>query len=318
MEIRMLRATLLTLVLFGLAACEAKAPPLKGNYSSVKLADRVYVVPGINELPNRENQGFINNPGFVLTSKGVVVIDPGSSIRIGEMVLSKIAAATKDPVIAVFNTHVHGDHWLGNQAIKAAYPKAVIYAHLNMKSKASALGPEWVARLNRLTDGALKGTEPVLPDIDVDNEEILKLGDRHFRIYHNGTAHTDGDIMIEVVEDKVMFLGDNVFAGRIGRMDDGNFAGNVAAIELALGSGATHFVPGHGPANGREILADYRDFLGTVHAQVKQYYEQGLQDFEMKPKIAQQLARYQKWYGFNEELGRHISLAYQQVQAENF
>jgi glyoxylase-like metal-dependent hydrolase (beta-lactamase superfamily II) len=247
-----------------------------------------------------------------------VVVDPGSSVRIGEMVLARIAATTRDPVIAVFNTHVHGDHWLGNQAIKAAFPKAVIYAHPNMKAKAAALGPEWVGLLNRLTDGAVKGTEPVVPDTHVDHDEVVKLGDRRFRIYHQGKAHTDGDIMIEVVEEQLMFLGDNVFAGRIGRMDDGHFGGNVAAIEMALKSDATRFVPGHGPANGRDILIGYRDYLRTVHDEVKRYYEQGLQDFEMKPKIAEALGRYRNWYGFNDELGRHISLAYQQVQAESF
>jgi glyoxylase-like metal-dependent hydrolase (beta-lactamase superfamily II) len=314
----MWRTALLMSVVVSLVACDGKGPALKGDYPAVKLTDRVYVIHGINELPDKRNQGFINNPGFVLTSKGVVVVDPGSSVRIGEMVLAKISGVTKQPVIAVFNTHVHGDHWLGNQAIKAAYPKAVIYAHPNMKSKAPAAGAEWVGLLNRLTDGAVKGTEPVGPDTHVDHDEILKLGDRHFRIYHNGKAHTDGDVMIEVVEEKTMFLGDNVFAGRIGRMDDGHFAGNVAAIEMAMQSGASQFVPGHGPSNGRNILVGYRDYLRTLHDEVKRYYDQGLQDFEMKPKIAESLIRFQKWYGFDEQLGRHISLAYQQIQAESF
>lgn len=314
----MLRAALLALVAVSLVACDSKAPALKADYPAVRLTDRVYVIPGVNQLPDKRNQGFINNPGFVLTGKGVVVVDPGSSVRIGEMVLARIAATTRDPVIAVFNTHVHGDHWLGNQAIKAAYPKAVIYAHPNMKAKAPALGSEWVGLLNRLTDGAIKGTEPVVPDTHVDHDEVVKLGDRRFRIYHQGKAHTDGDIMIEVVEERLMFLGDNVFAGRIGRMDDGHFAGNVAAIEMALKSDATRFVPGHGPANGRDILVAYRDYLQTVHDQVKRYYEQGLQDFEMKPKIAEALGRYHQWYGFNDELGRHISIAFQQIQAESF
>lgn len=314
----MWRGALFLVVLLSLPACDGKAPALKGEYPAVKLTERVYVIHGVNELPDKRNQGFINNPGFVLTSKGVVVIDPGSSVRVGEMVLGQIGAVTKQPVIAVFNTHVHGDHWLGNQAIKSAYPKAVIYAHPNMKAKVAVAGPDWVGLLNRLTDGAIKGTEPIGPDTHVDHEEILKLGDRRFRIYHNGKAHTDGDIMIEIVEEKVMFLGDNVFAGRIGRMDDGHFGGNIAAIEMAMQSDATRFVPGHGPANGKDILVAYRDYLRIVHNEVKKYYEQGLQDFEMKPRIAESLARYQKWYGFGDELGRHVSFAYQQVQAESF
>jgi len=57
----------------------------------------------------------------VLTAKGVVVVDPGSSVQVGEMLLKKIATVTKDPVIAVFNTHIHGDHWLGNDRHRRAH-----------------------------------------------------------------------------------------------------------------------------------------------------------------------------------------------------
>jgi glyoxylase-like metal-dependent hydrolase (beta-lactamase superfamily II) len=301
-----------------LAGCESKAPSISADYAPVRLTESVYVIHGPNELPNKTNQGFMNNPGFVLTKKGVVVIDPGSSVRIGEMVLAKIATVTKDPVIAVFNTHIHGDHWLGNQAIKAAYPKAVIYAHANMKAKAPGIGEQWVTMLNQMTDGALKGTQIVPPDVHVDNDEVLKLGDKQFRLYHTGKAHTDGDLMIEVVEDKVLFLGDNVLVGRLGRMDDGHFAGNVAAIDVALKTGAVHFVPGHGPSNGREPLKAYQSYLRTLHATVKKLYAEGLTDFEMKPKVAQALAPYQKWGLFDVELGRHISLALQQVMDESF
>jgi glyoxylase-like metal-dependent hydrolase (beta-lactamase superfamily II) len=33
---------------------------------------------------------------------------------------------TNKPIVAVFNTHVHGDHWLGNQAIVERYPAVKI------------------------------------------------------------------------------------------------------------------------------------------------------------------------------------------------
>ncbi|OGI47892.1 MAG: hypothetical protein A3E57_06345 [Candidatus Muproteobacteria bacterium RIFCSPHIGHO2_12_FULL_60_33] len=306
-------------VLFLASSCTGgKAPPLQGDFPVTKITDRVYVIHGANTLPNRQNQGFMNNPGFVLTRKGVVVIDPGSSVQVGEMVLAKIAGVTREPVIAVFNTHIHGDHWLGNQAIKAAHPKAVIYAHPRMKAKAEAEGGTWVKRIDAMTEGAIRGTRPLAPDIHVDHDESLKLGDTHFRVYHHDKAHTDNDIMIEVVEEKVMFLGDNVFAGRIGIMNDGDFRGNVAAIDMALKSNTVHFIPGHGPANGREILLAYQDYLKTLYATVRKYYGQGLTDYDMKPKVAQALAKYKDWTGFNEQLGRHVSLAYLQVEAESF
>ncbi|HLQ26736.1 MAG TPA: MBL fold metallo-hydrolase [Acidiferrobacterales bacterium] len=303
-----------------LTACsDSPAPPLNQDYPLTKITERVYVIPGPPGSPNKQNQGFINNPGFVITDKGVVVIDPGSSRRIGQMVLDKIHSVTQAPVIAVFNTHIHGDHWLANCAIRAAYPQAVIYAHPAMISKiAAGEGESWVNLLNRLTEGALKETQIVAPNLGINDGEMLKLGGLHFRIYHNGKAHTDTDIMIEVAEEKVMFLGDNLSFGRTPRLDDGDFKGNIAALDIALKSDAQYFIAGHGKSGGREIPRAFSAYLAALYGAVKKYYTQGISDFAMKPKITQELAAYKDWAGFDEGLGRLISLAYLQIEADSF
>lgn len=310
-------------ILLGLAliaSCTpAKAPPIRGAFAATQITERVYVIHGPNEVPSKENQGFMNNPGFVLTGKGVVVVDPGASVQVGEMVLAKIAAVTKDPVIAVFNTHVHGDHWLGNQAIKHAFPKAVIYAHPKMIEQARAgAGAGWVNILDTMTAGATRGTVARPPDLGVGAGETLKLHNLRFRIYHNDRAHTDTDIMIEVVEDGVLFLGDNGLNRVLRRMDDGNLKGQLAALDAALASKARHFVPGHGRSGGRAIVVGYRNFLTALRAAVKKYYDRGLSDFEMKDKVVRELAAYKDWKNFNDEIGRTIGVVYLQIESEAF
>jgi len=309
---------LLALLVFTLAACSRKAPPIAADYPLTRITDRVYVVYGPYELPNKSNQGFMNNPGFVLTHKGVVVIDPGSSLQVGDMLLKKIAAVTSDPVVAVFDTHIHGDHWLGNDAIKRAYPKAVIYAHPKMIGKTAVEGQNWIASMNQLTDGGIKGTKAVAPDMGIENDETLAVGGVHFHAYHTGTAHTDGDLMIEVVEEKVLFLGDNVITEQVRRMDDGDFVGNIAACDVALKTKALHFVPGHGKAGGPEVVVSFRDFLKTLYASVKKYSAKGLSDFEMKDKVIADLKPYQKWAMFDSAIGKMISLAYLQNEKASF
>lgn len=301
-----------------LGACDRKATAIKADFPLTKLTERVYVMHGPNETPNPANQGFMNNPGFVLTKKGVVVIDPGASVQVGDLLLKKIASVTSDPVIAVFNTHIHGDHWLGNDALRRAYPKAVIYAHPMMMEKSAVEGANWLKRMNTLTDGATKGTKAIVPDLGIDNEETLTLGGVHFRIHHNGSAHTDGDLMIEIVEEKVLFLGDNVVAERTARLDDGDFLGNIAACELALKTPATVFVPGHGKSGGRELVMAYRDYLKTLYATVKKYYGQGLSDFAMKDKVVAELQAYRNWSTFDSEIGKLVSLAFLQIEKASF
>jgi glyoxylase-like metal-dependent hydrolase (beta-lactamase superfamily II) len=311
-------ALLVVLSALLLGACDRKGAAIDKDYPVTKVTERVYVIHGPNELPTPSNQGFMNNPGFVLTKKGVVVIDPGSSIQTGEMVLKKIAAVTNQPVIAVFNTHVHGDHWLGNDAIRRAYPKAVIYAHPKMIAKSAEAGPFWVKLLNRLTDNAVRGTQPVAPDLGLDNDEVLTLDGLHFGAHHTGTAHTDGDLMIEVVEEKVLFLGDNAIAGAVRRLDDGSFPGNIKACEAALKTGARHFVPGHGETGGREVVIAYRDFLDRLYRAVRKYQAQGLSDFEMKDKVVAELQPYRTWVQFDSEIGKLVSLAFLEAERQAF
>jgi glyoxylase-like metal-dependent hydrolase (beta-lactamase superfamily II) len=298
----------------------SKAPPIARDYPLARITEHVYVIHGPNEFPGKDNQGFYNNPGFVLTRGGVVVVDPGASVQVGEMVLKKIAGLTRDPVIAVFNTHVHGDHWLGNQAIRAAYPKAVIYAHPKMIAEIKAgEGDRWVKMLDEATQGATRGTVAVPPDVGVENGDVLRLHGMHFHIYHNARAHTDTDIMIEVPEEGVIFLGDNVLNHRIAANfpEQSDVEGQIAAVDMALGSRATHFIPGHGLSGGREIAQAERVFLVALYGSVKKYYDQGMTDFEMKEKVMDDLSAYRNWVGFD-GMGRVINAAYRQIEIKSF
>ncbi len=313
---RLLVAACLSLLL---SCSPTKAPPIERDYPLTKITDRVYVIEGPNQTPNRENQGFSNNPGFVLVRGGVVVIDPGASVQVGEMVLKKIATVTRDPVIAVFDTNLDGDHWLGNQAIKAAYPKAVIYAHPNMIEAVKAgAGENWVKKVDRATHGASRGTTAVTPDLGLDNDDALRLHGMTFRILHNERAHADSDILIEVVQEGVIFLGDVVMNKRIDvdSPEQESITGQIAAIDAALKTKAVHFIPGHGASGGREIALAQRAFLVALHTAVKKYYDQGLSDSEINDKLKNELADYKGWVGFD-RLARVVGAAYRQVATES-
>ena|GEM_PF-5349549 len=73
-------------------------------------------------------------------------------------------------------------------------------------------------------------------------------------------------------------------------------------------------MPGHGPAGGIGIVDMQYECLNTLYQQLSAYCSEGLQDFEMKPKPKQALARFEDWNGFEDELGKHISLAILEVE----
>ncbi len=316
---RRMTVTMLGL-LFLVAQCRAeKAPPLRESYPPRQVAEGVWVIHGPLGVPSPRNQGFMNNPAFVLTDAGVVVIDPGSSVQVGETVLGEIRKVTSKPVVAVFDTHVHGDHWLGNQAIADAFPDARIYAHPKMIERvARGAGEEWLEVMRKLTKGATDGTRVVPPTVAVRDGDEIDIGGVRFRILHDGKAHTDTDIMLLLPRKSVIFLGDNAGNGRMLRMNDGSFRGNIRALDRALASGAKVFVPGHGLSGGAEVAAGYRDYLRTLYEGVKALYDEDLSDFEMKPKLLPKLAHWKKWVDFDSLVGSHVSLAYLEVEAEAF
>ena len=316
---RILTTALLSLCFFSSFAWADKAPPLQASYVARQVADGVFVVHGPKGVPSPQNQGFMNNPGFILTDAGVVVIDPGGSVQVGDMLLQQIRKRSQQPVVAVFDTHVHGDHWLANQAIAEAYPEAKIYAHPKMMARvAQGAGETWLEVMNNLTKGATRGTKVAPPGSPVDDGLVMEIGGVEFHVLHQGLSHTDNDIMIYLPQKKVIFLGDNAGNGRMLRLNDGDVLGNIANLNRALNSGARVFVPGHGPTGGKEAAVQYRDYLQTLYDGVKRYYAEDLSDFEIKPLLLPQLARWKHWTDFEDLVGSHISVTYLQVEAAEF
>jgi glyoxylase-like metal-dependent hydrolase (beta-lactamase superfamily II) len=305
-------------LLLALAVATAYATQL--DFPITSLSDKVHVIYGPFDLPTPENQGFRNNVVIVQTSAGIVVFDPGGSNSAGEMVVRKVKSLTKQPIIAVFDSHAHGDHWLGNEAIKKHYPNAVIYGHkLTQQRIQGAEGLRWLNTINRLTDNLANGQKVVAPDKIVRSGDVITIGDTAFRIYHTGKAHTNCDIMIEIVGQDILFSGDVIRNGLLGIMEeDASFKGNIKAIDLIINKQFSIIIPGHGPAGGVEIARSYQQYLQAILADVQKYYEQGIADFEMKPKILPKVSKYKDWAGFDMRLGPHISRAYLEVENESF
>jgi len=288
-------------------------------YTFEQVAAHTWVMHGPLALPNPENRGFMNNPGVVETTAGLVIIDPGSTVHVGRHVLAQIKTISDKPVAAVFNTHIHGDHWLGNQAIREAFPGVKIYGHPNMRAAvADGEGENWVSLMESMTEGASKGTKVVAPDSNADNTDSIRVGDTTFRIHYYGVAHTNGDIMIEVVENSVIFLGDNVLAKRLPRMSDGTFQGSIDSINTVLKKDIKTWVPGHGPTGDKAMVRDFLNYVSLVYAAAKQAFEDDLDSSDVISITRRTTAAYKDWSGYEEQLGPHGAQAFAEVEAAEF
>ena len=309
----------ITVVVFLLFASLPIFADVIPDYPAEKIAANTYVIHGPVGFPSPENKGFMNNPVFTVTKTGVVVIDPGSSLYSGQMVLRQIRKISDMPVTHVLSTHVHGDHWLGNHALKDAFPEAVFIGHPEMIAQAKAGAAEsWIKRMSTATKGATDGTKAVIPVEAFDDADSFTSGGMTFRILAPKQAHSGTDIMILIREDKVLVTGDNILNSRVGRMDDATFRGNINACDVALKSGATVFVPGHGPTGDSSVITSFRTYLSIIYDTAAVLIEDGLSAFEMKPKIVEKLQAYQTWKDFDDQIGKQISLAMLEAEKAMF
>jgi glyoxylase-like metal-dependent hydrolase (beta-lactamase superfamily II) len=311
----------LLIVSFSSAAHSFKVPKDITELKLTKVSDDVYVAYGVYSMPDKDNLGFISNTGIVLADEGVLVFDSGGSKQVGEMLVASIKQLTDKPVIAVFNSHVHGDHWMGNAEIRKAFPNAKIYAHERAIERLKAgEADQWLDIFMQATDNGIAGTELVLPDNALKGGETLTIAGNTYKTHHPEHAHTDSDLMLEYTDGKTLFAGDVVAYGTMvsgARPQDFSAKGQIEALAHALELPVDTYVPGHGPTGGREIPEATKRFLETLYESVSTYYDEGLADFEMRDKVVADMAEFSDWNGFD-QIGRLISHIYQQVEAAEF
>ena len=288
-----------------------------------RLSEHVWMIYAKDGFPTPENQGMMANVVFVVTGAGVVVLDSGGSLQIGEMAIRMIREVTPQPVVAIFVSHYHGDHWLGNHAFVNAYgPDLPIYSLANnIEQIRGAEGNLWRSLMERWTNQATLGTRVVAPNRVVEHGQSFRVGNVTLRTHFYGQAHTPSDLCVEVVEDRVTYIGDVAMNNRIANMDDGSYRGTFQYYEaLSAAAGDQLWVPGHGHAS-RTLLKDYGAFMAGIYEPCLAAVEAGegvdvaranvLRD----PRVAPHAATMQ---GFAGNIGKYVSLAYLEAEREAF
>ena len=291
-------------------------------YKFDKVANKVFVIHGPLTEPNEINQGFMNNPALIVGNTGLIVVDPGGTYDSGKKLLVEIKKISILPIVAVFNTHVHGDHWLGNQAIVEKYPNVVIYAHPTMLLEAkNGEGESWVNFMEKATKGKSKGTKVVYPNATTKHLQKLIIAGEEF-IIHNPIklTHTNTDIMIEHRASKSLFMGDNNFLNRLGRFDDSSsILGNMQVLEYAKLLQLENYIPGHGKTGSFiSSVQPFIDYLNIIKQEGQKAYDNDMQSYEIKDKVHQILKKYHSWSRYENSMGKHLVKIMTEIEEQDF
>lgn len=297
-------------------------PPVP-DVPAERLSEHVWMVYAKDGFPTPENQGLMANVVFVLTSAGVVVLDSGCSLQIGEMAIRMIRRVTDRPVVAVFNSHYHGDHWLGNHAFVKAYGANLpIYALPHtIEQIRGAEGSLWRSLMERWTNQATLGTQVHAPNRPTEHGQTYQFGDVTLKMHFYGRAHTHSDLCVEVMQDRLTYVADIAMDNRIANLDDGSYVGTFRYYEaIAKAAGEQLWVPGHGRPS-KTLLKDYGTFMAGIYEPCLKAVEAGQGVEEAKaavlkdPRVAR---RAKQMAGFDSNIGKYVSLAYLEAEKAAF
>ena len=283
-----------------------------------KLAQNVYaVVTPARDFPTAENKGWNSNAGFVVTSTGVLVFDTGSSEVIGEALRKAVRKVTPKPVRWIVNSHGHGDHWLGNQAV--ADRDTVIYASAKVQERIQREGKDWVRRMSTMTGGLTGESTVRVPTQVVQPPHKDVLGGVKVELIASGDSHSPGDLLLWLPEQKILFTGDVVYSDRAPATFDGRFPQWIEFLKALEAMKPKIVVPGHGKVMGAEAIKRQREYFEVIWEQARKGVAAGKPDYEIKPAIVEVLKAYEKHYaGFKERVGPAISDIYLHAEKAAF
>ncbi len=183
------------------------------------------------------------------TNEGVV-IDPGGR----EQEILDILKQENLRLKYIINTHGHLDHSVGNS-----------YLQENTEAKIAIHAEDAIMLVipqDPLLSLMLHEYVMVPADIELHNDDIINIGNIELRVIHT-PGHTPGGMCL--LGDDIIFTGDTLFAGGIGRTDlvGGSYTTLVQSIKdrLLVLDGGLKVLPGHGGPSSIKHERESNPFL---------------------------------------------------------
>lgn len=213
------------------------------------------------------------NVGALVLGESLLCVDARATPTAAREWLDELRRVTAAPVEWLVLTHYHAVRALGASAFDARH----VVAHTGTRAWVTDRGAQdWESeyrRFPRLFRDAESIPGLTHPDVSFANVLTLELGDRVVEVRWLGGGHTQGDAVVWLPEERVLFAGDLVEARAAPYMGDALVAPwSTGTLDLVASLGAETLVPGRGPAlRGDAVaraIAETRAYLTTISTTV--------------------------------------------------
>jgi cyclase len=258
---------------------------------TVKVRDNVYMLVGAG-----------GNTTIFTGSEGILVVDTQFA-PLSTKILNAIRAISDAPIRYIVNTHIHGDHIGGNEAIaKAGRFRAGgnVVGDLGAAATATAAIIAHENVLKRLSAEPSAG-QPQVPfaawptETFITKKREFLFNDEAVQIIHEPDAHTDGDSIVFFRKSDVLATGDlftTVMYPFIDVANGGTIDGYINALNAIMditvasnvNEGGTLVIPGHGRLADEQDVTEYRNMATIVRDRIKEYVKRGMTLEQVKAK----------------------------------
>jgi len=240
-------------------------------------ADPVLAAPERQVSPHSWMISGYPNVYIIVGAKGTLVVDTGLGTPNGKHVSDVARRLSRTPKLYLAVTHEHPEHGAGYGGFPAG---TFVIRSRAQQDDVDRVAPAMVERFKQRSatwSALLEGASFGAADAIFDKEYRLDLGDVHVRMMAVPPAHTNGDVLFLVEEDRALITGDIVQNRSVTNLTGANatIANWVQAIDQAGSTGATLILPAHTPQGGAELVGVNRAFLLDVQARAKAAKKQG-------------------------------------------
>ena len=279
-----------------MSGTEMEAPPPVVNGTPREIADGVYVVPD-GRVP------LVPNVGIVIGDEAVLVVDTAMGPRNGERIRGFAVELAGGRRLVLTITHFHPEHGFGAQAFRGDH---LVYNRAQL-DELHAKGTGYLEMFR--TFGAavaeqLEGVELVDPHEVYDGDvHELDLGGRRVQLRTWGRAHTRGDQVVFLPQERVLFAGDLVEERCFAIFpwfppDDVDVDGDrwIAVLERLEALEPELVVPGHGGVGGKEVVTEARSYIERLRAETRRLAAAGISADEAADQLEESMrALHPEW-----------------------
>jgi cyclase len=244
------------------------------------------------------------NSGIIVTSEGVVVLDALNSEATARAQREAMAATIRQPVRVLVSSTFHDNYSKGN----IAYADVLKIGHENYRTD--------LLELMQRGNVSAEEQRARLPNQTFRDRMTLYLGGKEIQILYVGRAHTRGDAIVFVPQDRIVYLSELYFANQFLFINDGYGIDWLRALDAVEALGADIFVPGHGPvpADPRETrqgLRRFRQMLVDVRDAVQKEIARGATEDQAVRTI--RWPQYEGLQGYSAQRETAVRRLYQQL-----